>query len=158
MLGWKLAWANRELAGKRGLIQRAVDFYRNRTPTMRSRRVARQARLLDGTLKKRKSTIHQQDLQTSKYDVIPNIPKTMTMEDDHQDRIRVKITLDQVNVDDIDMEFRLSNCVYPRAMKYQQLSLLSDIHQQEAVCNELGWKLVIKNKYYVYIYIYIKNK
>ncbi|CAO3615093.1 unnamed protein product [Cunninghamella blakesleeana] len=143
MLGWKLAWANRELAGKRGLIQRAVDFYRNRTPTMRSRRVARQARLLDGTLKKRKNTIHQQDLLTNKYDVIPNIPKTITMEDDHQDRIRVKITLDQVNVDDIDMEFRLSNCVYPRAMNYQQPS--SDIHQQESVCNELGWKLAWLN-------------
>ncbi|KAI9304363.1 hypothetical protein BJ944DRAFT_86918 [Cunninghamella echinulata] len=144
MLGWKLAWINQELTGKRGLIQRAVDFYRNRTPTMRSRRVARQAKLLDGSLKKRKSTINLQDLTTNKYDVIPNIPKTMTMEDDQHERLRVKITLDQVNVDDIDMEFRISNCVYPRAMKYQQ-QCLTDIQEQEIVCNELGWKLAWLN-------------
>ncbi|KAI9492649.1 hypothetical protein BDB00DRAFT_788636 [Zychaea mexicana] len=54
-LGWKLAWLNKsEIAGKRGLIQRAVDSYRNRSPSMRSRRVARQAKLLNGTLRKRK--------------------------------------------------------------------------------------------------------
>ncbi|KAI8057651.1 hypothetical protein BDF22DRAFT_2388 [Syncephalis plumigaleata] len=41
-LGWRLAWLNREvMSGKRGLLQRAVDSYRNRYRTMRSRRVAR---------------------------------------------------------------------------------------------------------------------
>ncbi|CAO3624087.1 unnamed protein product [Cunninghamella blakesleeana] len=57
MLGWKLAHLNmEEIAGKRGLIQRAVDSYRNRYPSMRSRRVARQEKLLKGTLRKRKQS------------------------------------------------------------------------------------------------------
>ncbi|CAO3589554.1 unnamed protein product [Absidia cylindrospora] len=56
-LGWKLAHLNMdEIAGKRGLIQRAVDSYRNRYPSMRSRRVARQEKLLKGTLRKRKQS------------------------------------------------------------------------------------------------------
>ncbi|KAI8061447.1 hypothetical protein BC940DRAFT_322689 [Gongronella butleri] len=55
VLGWKLAWMNKEeIGGKRGLIQRAVDCYRNLYPSMRSRRVARQTKLLNGTLRKRK--------------------------------------------------------------------------------------------------------
>ncbi|OZJ04977.1 hypothetical protein BZG36_01748 [Bifiguratus adelaidae] len=41
-LGWRLAWLNRsELAGKRGLVQRAVDSYRNQFTDMRSRRTTR---------------------------------------------------------------------------------------------------------------------
>lgn len=56
LLGWKLAWLNQhEISGKRGLIQRAVDSYRNRYPSMRSRRVARQEKLANGTLRKRKN-------------------------------------------------------------------------------------------------------
>ncbi|KAI8384928.1 uncharacterized protein BYT42DRAFT_564112 [Radiomyces spectabilis] len=56
VLGWKLAWLNAaDISGKRGLIQRAVDSYRNRYPSMRSRRVARQEKLLNGTLRKRKN-------------------------------------------------------------------------------------------------------
>ena len=53
-LGWKLTWLNQEdLQGKRGLIQRAVDSFRNRFPEMRSRRVVRQEKLIKGTLRKR---------------------------------------------------------------------------------------------------------
>ncbi|CAG8610012.1 5643_t:CDS:2 [Paraglomus brasilianum] len=53
-LGWKLAWLNKSVIdGKRGLLQRAVDSYRNRNPTMRSRRVVRNEKLLNGTLRKR---------------------------------------------------------------------------------------------------------
>lgn len=62
MLGWKLAWLNRnDISGKRGLIQRAVDSYRNRYPSMRSRRVARQAKLMNGTLRKRKQRGEEED-------------------------------------------------------------------------------------------------
>ncbi|ORZ03675.1 hypothetical protein BCR43DRAFT_429724 [Syncephalastrum racemosum] len=54
-LGWKIAWLNRDvLEGKRGLIQRAVDAYRNRHPTMRSRRVSRQEKVANGTLRRRR--------------------------------------------------------------------------------------------------------
>ncbi|KAL1921267.1 uncharacterized protein VTP21DRAFT_10983 [Calcarisporiella thermophila] len=56
ILGWKLAWLNQEIiAGRRGLLQRAVDSYRNRCPEMRSRRVVRQEKLRNGTLRKRHS-------------------------------------------------------------------------------------------------------
>ncbi|KAI9362683.1 hypothetical protein BD770DRAFT_407777 [Pilaira anomala] len=55
-LGWKLCWLNKEqLFGRRGLIQRAVDSYRNRHPDMRSRRVTRQEKVANGTLRKRRS-------------------------------------------------------------------------------------------------------
>ena len=54
-LGWELCWLNQEqLCGRRGLIQRAVDTYRNRHTDMRSRRVTRQEKVLNGTLRKKK--------------------------------------------------------------------------------------------------------
>ncbi|EGF82209.1 hypothetical protein BATDEDRAFT_86971 [Batrachochytrium dendrobatidis JAM81] len=40
-IGWRLAYLNFELIAKRGLLQRAVDSFRNRFPDMKSRRVAR---------------------------------------------------------------------------------------------------------------------
>jgi hypothetical protein len=56
ILGWKLCWLNQQqLCGKRGLIQRAVDSYRNRHAEMRSRRVTRQEKVANGTLRKRRS-------------------------------------------------------------------------------------------------------
>ncbi|KAI7906996.1 uncharacterized protein BX663DRAFT_539768 [Cokeromyces recurvatus] len=55
-LGWRLCWLNSEqLVGRRGLIQRAVDSYRNRHAEMRSRRVTRQEKVANGTLRKRRS-------------------------------------------------------------------------------------------------------
>jgi hypothetical protein len=52
-LGWRLAWLNRDvMAGKRGLLQRAVDSYRNRYRDMRSRRVARLEKLAGGAKRK----------------------------------------------------------------------------------------------------------
>ncbi|OBZ84026.1 hypothetical protein A0J61_07921 [Choanephora cucurbitarum] len=54
-LGWKICWLNKDqLFGRRGLIQRAVDSYRNRHAGMRSRRVARQEKVANGTLRKRR--------------------------------------------------------------------------------------------------------
>jgi hypothetical protein len=46
-VGWALAELNPSLQGKRGLIQRAVDSWRNsnRDPKLRSRRVRRQAKM-----------------------------------------------------------------------------------------------------------------
>ena len=54
-LGWQLCWLNKsQLSGRPGLIQRAVDSYRNRHAEMRSRRVTRQEKLANGTLRKRR--------------------------------------------------------------------------------------------------------
>lgn len=46
-VGWALAELNPQLRGKRGLIQRAVDSWRNsnQDPKLRSRRVRRQAKM-----------------------------------------------------------------------------------------------------------------
>ncbi|KAI8875645.1 hypothetical protein K501DRAFT_327397 [Backusella circina FSU 941] len=55
-IGWQLCWLNQdELCGRRGLIQRAVDSYRNRHTEMRSRRVTRQEKVANGTLRKRRA-------------------------------------------------------------------------------------------------------
>ena len=62
-----MAWLNKEeIAGKRGLIQRAVDSYRNRYPSMRSRRVARQEKLMNGTLRKRKNREEEEEKTLSR--------------------------------------------------------------------------------------------
>lgn len=53
-IAWKLCWLNPGvLAGKRGLIQGAVDSYRNRFTETRSRRVIRQEKITTGTLRRR---------------------------------------------------------------------------------------------------------
>ncbi|ORZ05421.1 hypothetical protein BCR42DRAFT_384555 [Absidia repens] len=162
VLGWKLAWINKEIVGKRGLIQRAVDSYRNRNPTMRSRRVARQTKMLNGTLRKRKSIFPSppaaasSDNGTANDDSVvssfplpcaTSIPKTMTMEDELHVRFRVKITLDQVDLNDIDPSFRAANCVYPRAMAVESREnpFLQQKWVEENTCNELGWKMAWLN-------------
>lgn len=128
ILGWKLAWLNQEeIAGKRGLIQRAVDSYRNRYPSMRSRRVARQEKLMNGTLRKRKSR------------QIEPLPKTIMMDEQGQ-RIRIKINLDAVALDDISDEFRKANCPFPRAIHAPANGSIRWI--EESRCNEIAWKLV----------------
>lgn len=53
-IAWRLTWLNRDLLiGRRGLIQRAVDSYRNRFQESRSRRVVRQEKINNGTLRRR---------------------------------------------------------------------------------------------------------
>jgi len=174
-LGWKLAWLNAdEIAGKRGLIQRAVDSYRNRCPSMRSRRVARQAKLNNGTLRKRKSrdddeddkavqpyellscsssdtsSVSQQDakaprLQQQQAD---RHPKTFTIDDPAtSSRCRIRINIETVDMSEIEESFKTQNSVYPRAMIGHD-STLPGSHakwQQENECNELGWKLAWLN-------------
>ena len=65
-IAWRLTWLNRDvLAGKRGLIQRAVDNYRNLFKESRSRRVIRQDKLTTGTLRRRSA---EPGLLSSKLD------------------------------------------------------------------------------------------
>ncbi|KAJ3023824.1 UNVERIFIED_CONTAM: hypothetical protein HDU68_008437 [Siphonaria sp. JEL0065] len=52
-IGWKLCHVNPSLCGKKGLIQRAVDSFRNRFTDLRSRRVVRQEKFLNGSLRQR---------------------------------------------------------------------------------------------------------
>ncbi|KAI7905744.1 uncharacterized protein BX663DRAFT_549708 [Cokeromyces recurvatus] len=159
-LGWKLAFLNSsEIAGKRGLIQRAVDSYRNRYPSMRSRRVARQEKLLKGTLRKRKQreseelNDQQRPSKTTKQEETvvvshheSSLPKTVSIDDGQGTKYRIRINIDSVALNSIDMEFRKANCVYPRAMNINTSSPFASQRQlEEAKCNELGWKLAWLN-------------
>ncbi|KAJ3029511.1 UNVERIFIED_CONTAM: hypothetical protein HDU68_011904 [Siphonaria sp. JEL0065] len=53
VIGWKLCHVNPSLCGKKGLIQRAVDSFRNRFTDLRSRRVVRQEKFMNGSLRQR---------------------------------------------------------------------------------------------------------
>ncbi|OBZ85769.1 hypothetical protein A0J61_06180 [Choanephora cucurbitarum] len=155
VLGWKLAYLNlEEIAGKRGLIQRAVDSYRNRYPSMRSRRVARQEKLLKGTLRKRKhrdstnnnteEEEHPSKLVKTHHDVHnEKIPKTMLIEDiGSTTKCRIRINIETIALDVIDMTFRKNNCVFPRAIQLtSDMPNLSQRRIDEVKCNEIGWKL-----------------
>ncbi|KAJ3130560.1 hypothetical protein HK100_007988 [Physocladia obscura] len=55
-IGWKLCHMNPFLCEKKGLIQRAVDSFRNRFEKLRSRRVNRQEKFLNGSLRQRGNT------------------------------------------------------------------------------------------------------
>ncbi|RCI06855.1 hypothetical protein CU098_013722 [Rhizopus stolonifer] len=150
-LGWKLAYLNTtEIAGKRGLIQRAVDSYRNRYPSMRSRRVARQEKLLKGTLRKRKQRDSEEPEEeehcTSKKSD-HDLPKTVSIDDGlGHSKCRIRINVDSVSLDSIDMEFRMANCVYPRAVEINTNSPFASQRQLEEIrCNELAWKLAWLN-------------
>lgn len=158
VLGWKLAWLNKEeIAGKRGLIQRAVDSYRNRYPSMRSRRVARQEKLLNGTLRKRKhregeSTENDESLAGVAATTTPtpttiqsaHHPKTIAIEDTvNNQRFRIKINVESVDLEEINIEFRKANCPYPRVMNITQPPVSNNTRWlEETMCNELAWKLV----------------
>ncbi|KAG1439872.1 hypothetical protein G6F56_012133 [Rhizopus delemar] len=143
-LGWKLAWLNQEIAGKRGLIQRAVDSYRNRYPSMRSRRVARQEKLMNGTLRKRKHREFVATPESLEEAIVrpSHQPKTIAIDDRHHTRYRIKIGIEQVSLDEISEEFRRQNCPFPRAT--QKVEFYMGGRQrwiQENMLNELAWKL-----------------
>ncbi|KAI9013785.1 hypothetical protein CLU79DRAFT_768728 [Phycomyces nitens] len=165
VLGWQLAWLNRnEIAYKRGLIQRAVDSYRNRYPSMRSRRVARQEKLLRGTLRKRKhreDTVMESPPKHSKPPVrqcLPytqSIPRPLDWKDNSATMSilvgpgspwQLKVNIESVALSMIDIQFRKSNCVFPRALLLaSDAPFLSDRKRDEAKCNEIGWQLAWLN-------------
>lgn len=157
VLGWKLAYLNlEEIAGKRGLIQRAVDSYRNRYPSMRSRRVARQEKLLKGTLRKRKhrettasteDDEHSNKAAKSQHEYSEKAPKTILIEDSSStSKCRIRINIESVVLDAIDIAFRKNNCVFPRAMHItSETPSVSQRRLDEAKCNEIGWKLAWLN-------------
>ncbi|KAI7873025.1 hypothetical protein BDF14DRAFT_64589 [Spinellus fusiger] len=167
ILGWKLALLNKnEISGKRGLIQRAVDSYRNRYPSMRSRRVARQEKLLNGTLRKRKQREDEFSLTDSasphpSFSLTPlstvivkpaHHSKTLSIDDVVANmRYRIKIDVENVDLDDIDLPFRTANCVFPRTMNVSQSQSTNGCARwlEETLCNELGWKLAWLNQRYL---------
>ncbi|KAI7903522.1 uncharacterized protein BX663DRAFT_506747 [Cokeromyces recurvatus] len=160
-LGWKLAWLNKtEIAGKRGLIQRAVDSYRNRYPSMRSRRVARQEKLLNGTLRKRKnkecdpivmtlsSSENQQPSLEAAITKPVHQPKTIAIDDIvTKNRYRIKINIESISLDEISEEFRKQNCPFPKVFTMLPEEYIGGQARwnEDTLCNELCWKLAYLN-------------
>ncbi|KAG9293611.1 hypothetical protein G9A89_005614 [Geosiphon pyriformis] len=148
-LGWILAFLNREeLSGRRGLIQRAVDSFRNRQPGSKSRRVARQEKVMNGTLRKRKaSRPEDEDARPSKRkSAISHKPKTVLLDDIVSGtKIRIKINVEEVDLNEIDSMFKRNNCVYPRAAFCTHEQYNGRHYEEEVAFNELAWKLAWLN-------------
>ncbi|OLL23715.1 hypothetical protein NEOLI_005393, partial [Neolecta irregularis DAH-3] len=180
-IGWQLAWLNPCLRGKRGLIQRAVDSWRNRDPKLRSRRVKRLARMDATTTTHRVIEVAEEGHQwtgecvgetriksiTPPQQQAPPPPQQLALQQEGNPgwirtrtspkspagagasderrltgqtkgaRVRVKITIEDITLDEIPEPFRAANCVYP--------SHLRDAHapnrESEMLYNEIGWKL-----------------
>jgi len=110
-LAWRLCWMNQHvLCAKRGLIQRAVDSYRNRTQDCQSRRVTRQKKLEEGTLRRR--TLEQEDFDSRSSKAMfftwnnKGVPT----------KCRIRIDIENVDINELDEIFKRNNCIYPRAM------------------------------------------
>lgn len=140
-VAWKLTWRNPSiLCGKRGLIQRAVDSYRNRTSENRSRRVMRQEKMTTQGVTPRRRAPEE----------IPSGPKTLTIpytdKDGASQKIKIRVDVEVVDLNEIDLEFRRNNCVYPQAMADRSAYIANDGRwEYENACNELAWKLAWLN-------------
>ena len=117
-LAWKLTWLNADsLAGKRGLIQRAVDSYRNRTPESRSRRVLRQQKLQEGVLRRRSTGAHDMLSPNDDLARYSGNPRTITFQYTSKSgetlRTKLRVDIDSVDINQISEDFKKANCVYP---------------------------------------------
>jgi len=142
-IAWKLTWRNPGiLCGKRGLIQRAVDSYRNRTSENRSRRVMRQEKMVAQGVTPR---------SRSNSDAFRNPgPKALTIpytdKDGAHQKVKIRVDIETVNLTEIDTDFRRNNCVYPQALMDRDAYSRTDGRwEYENSCNELAWKLAWLN-------------
>lgn len=123
---------------------------------MRSRRVARQEKLLKGTLRKRKhrettgsneDDEHSNKAAKNQHEYNEKAPKTILIEDSSStSKCRIRINIESVLLDAVDIAFRKNNCVFPRAMHItSETPSVSQRRLDEAKCNEIGWKLAWLN-------------
>ncbi|KAH9272789.1 hypothetical protein BASA83_004993 [Batrachochytrium salamandrivorans] len=92
-IGWRLAFLNEELIAKRGLLQRAVDSFRNRFPDMKSRRVARSPPILVEALLTRSALPSSlQSTQEKSYSV-PSDSNPHIVTNDHDEDSSVQDTI-----------------------------------------------------------------
>lgn len=147
-LGWKLAHKNAEtLFGRRGLIQRAVDSYRNRHQELRSRRVTRQEKIANGTLRKRQAKKRNQRyaaypkpcLQADNTVVKPKtFSETVTVEHPTKgSHHRICFVISDIPNSKSSKE---------RYKMYDQDDT-DHTAQYREWCNEVSWRLVVKNPY-----------
>lgn len=200
-IGWALAKLNPCLRNKRGLIQRAVDSWRNKEPSLRSRRIRRMVALnnlhcirdardmsfiiphesplparfrqvaskTDVTLPPHHTicpnTVEKNDTETKKtQDTQEKLgelikkPKYILLDDIKKEtRVRVRINLDDVNLEEIPDAFRRDHCLFPRRFipilttygepifhKYEY-EFQTEEAKKEQMINEIGWKLAWLN-------------
>ncbi|RIA98616.1 hypothetical protein C1645_749378 [Glomus cerebriforme] len=149
-LGWKLAWLNQEeIGGRRGLLQRAVDSYRNRDPMLRSRRVVRNEKILNGTLRKRvtRDGDGYDNISDSSAKRHKGVAKQLTLEIFEKGistKIRIRVDIETVELMNISEEFKKNNCVFPKA-NVPKNEYQGNKYEFETACNELGWKLAFLN-------------
>ncbi|KAG2173233.1 hypothetical protein INT43_004607 [Umbelopsis isabellina] len=148
-LGWKLAFKNTDiLFGRRGLIQRAVDSYRNRHRDLRSRRVTRQEKIANGTLRKRQAKKRKQRiLSSSDKSVSPPQTRTRTS---RPRKCSETLTIEHPTkgshhricfmIDDIPA----CESAKERYKLYDHLDD-SQTAQYREWCNEISWRLAVKN-------------
>lgn len=196
-----MAKLNPCLRNKRGLIQRAVDSWRNKEPSLRSRRIRRMVALnnlhcirdardmsfiiphesplparfrqvaskTDVTLPPHHTicpnTVEKNDAETKKtQDTQEKLgelikkPKYILLDDIKKEtRVRVRINLDDVNLEEIPDAFRRDHCLFPRRFipilttygepifhKYEY-EFQTEEAKKEQMINEIGWKLAWLN-------------
>lgn len=169
-VAWRLCWRNPGiLNGKRGLIQRAVDSYRNRTSENRSRRVQRQEKLqaqspynkalaagLDGDAALAAGLGLQLPLAAGPHMSVIRVPgpKTLTLQYADRDgdaaKVKIRVDVDGVDLAQVDDDFRANNAVYPDAHAHAlagsvPANVTPEQWAYEHACNELGWKLAWLN-------------
>lgn len=141
-LAWKLTYLNpQSLCGKRGLIQRAVDSYRNRIPETRSRRVLRQEKLHSGTLRRRNMDGSPDSGMDGRN------PRTITFNFNNKgetNRMKIRVDIENADINEMDDDFRRNNCIYPMAMVGRD-AYPGNRFEYEASSNELAWKLAWLN-------------
>ncbi|QSL66751.1 hypothetical protein MERGE_001137 [Pneumocystis wakefieldiae] len=183
-IGWALAKLNPCLRNKRGLIQRAVDSWRNKEPSLRSRRVRRMAALNNfHSIQEARHVLHpsnqesplppqfRQVTSTIANRVAPETleekgkplntevkkPKYILLDDlRKKTRVRIRVGLDEINLEEIPDAFRRDHCVFPRRFIPMHTSTGEPINtyeqefqteeaKKEQMLNEIGWKLAWLN-------------
>ncbi|ORX92246.1 hypothetical protein K493DRAFT_408916 [Basidiobolus meristosporus CBS 931.73] len=145
-LGWKLAFLNLEqIGGKRGLIQRAVDSYRNRYPNLRSRRVTRQEKIMNGTLRRRRPRGTHSSMECSTSSTSSDSDTLIYQDLCTGKSWTLRINLNDVDVNEIDAGFKQKNCVFPRSAFSNKDTYTNSHRADEITCNEIAWKLAWLN-------------
>ncbi|PJF20176.1 hypothetical protein PSACC_00025 [Paramicrosporidium saccamoebae] len=152
-IAWKLCWRNPGVLGnKRGLIQRAVDSYRNRTPENRSRRVMRQEKLHQSSPFNKRASVMDgaaaMGLAPTPLIRVPG-PKTLTLQyadrEGELTKIKIRVDIEGVDLTQVDEDFRANNAIFPQAMMGGAAGYSNEHWEYENSCNELGWKLAWLN-------------
>ncbi|KAI5191296.1 hypothetical protein NEMIN01_1455 [Nematocida minor] len=115
-LAWKLTALNPTLLyGKKGIVQRAVDSFRNLHRSTSSRRVVRMKKMNEGTLRKR---------QPENASVnSPSVVSVTWTQKGISKRCKVRIDIESIDYDKIDGEFKLKYSVFSGEFDDQSFGL-----------------------------------